>query len=400
MTLALPPPPLVSLPSQQSQQKSNAASGTLQSSQHQAEEELPPLKTPPNQQNVGSTSSSSHPLASSRLISANRLSQLQLASPNIISDDDVFSPKPTQAMQVPNCKKAPETDSSPRSITHVRDIDFSPRAHNTPNEPFLARSVQHVKEIDFSPPPTSYSPHAHSSPEHIISKIPTPTQTLECHPSIQIRRRPTLTPPLSSKLRLPRNIIHAGSVVTDSDHSDSNSSPSSTGILLIKGTNKNKALPLNYTPTTQTTRTLARGRLLRTNLETAFRENERRISRSFSAWDMASALAGSKMILHRTGTRERLLGISVKAARRLEVDVEGKGVRGLKAAPSTYLCRWHQVPHNSAYTKPLGEMLREVLEVSFPVRAVGGEEGVVGRGGGGRSGLMVTGEETSALLGS
>lgn len=38
-----------------------------------------------------------------------------------------------------------------------------------------------------------------------------------------------------------------------------------------------------------------------------------------------------------------------------------------KSSPSLSICLWNEVSHNSQYTRPVAEMLREVLEVRYPV---------------------------------
>lgn len=38
-----------------------------------------------------------------------------------------------------------------------------------------------------------------------------------------------------------------------------------------------------------------------------------------------------------------------------------------KSSPSLSICLWNEVSHNSQYTRPVAEMLREVLEVRYPM---------------------------------
>lgn len=57
-----------------------------------------------------------------------------------------------------------------------------------------------------------------------------------------------------------------------------------------------------------------------------------------------------------------------------------------KAKPSLSISLWHEVCHNSQYTRPAAEVLREVLEVRYPLVGGGGngevddEEALLGRG--------------------
>jgi hypothetical protein len=42
-----------------------------------------------------------------------------------------------------------------------------------------------------------------------------------------------------------------------------------------------------------------------------------------------------------------------------------------KSKPSRTVCLWNEVSHNSQYTRPAADILREVLEVRYPVATVG-----------------------------
>lgn len=45
-----------------------------------------------------------------------------------------------------------------------------------------------------------------------------------------------------------------------------------------------------------------------------------------------------------------------------------------KSKPSLSICLWHEVCHNSQYTRPAAEILREVLEARYPVASSAGNE--------------------------
>lgn len=45
-----------------------------------------------------------------------------------------------------------------------------------------------------------------------------------------------------------------------------------------------------------------------------------------------------------------------------------------KSKPSLSICLWHEVCHNSQYTRPAAEILREVLEARYPVASNAGNE--------------------------
>ncbi|KAK5132510.1 hypothetical protein LTR08_008894 [Meristemomyces frigidus] len=53
-------------------------------------------------------------------------------------------------------------------------------------------------------------------------------------------------------------------------------------------------------------------------------------------------------------------------ARRMAESTLTRNGRALMGESTTMTSTWHVVWHNSAYTRPLGEMLREVLEVRYP----------------------------------
>lgn len=56
-----------------------------------------------------------------------------------------------------------------------------------------------------------------------------------------------------------------------------------------------------------------------------------------------------------------------------------------KAKPSLSISLWHEVCHNSQYTRPAAEVLREALEVRYPVDGGGGGNGGSGNGGSGNA---------------
>lgn len=59
--------------------------------------------------------------------------------------------------------------------------------------------------------------------------------------------------------------------------------------------------------------------------------------------------------------------------------------RELMSKPTTTVSKWHVVSYNSAYTRPLGDMLREMVDVRCPRSAVAGIESQV-------EGVGLTGE--------
>ncbi|GAB7359001.1 hypothetical protein MBLNU230_g5074t1 [Neophaeotheca triangularis] len=395
---AAPPPRIVSLPPEQSTEHRNKNSDTSQVGANAAGDNLPTLRTPPNQQSVESSTTLLHPQSRSCVISANDLSNLQLASPLIIQRDDVFSPMPTEAMDTSKQADTPGTDSPPRSITHVKDIDFSPRASSTPGEEARGSSIKHIKDIDFSPTTNSPDPSTTTLVKLSPDQPYTPTHPLKRLQSLQSRCGVTLpnttSPPLSSNLRVPKIPTHAASRTAESSDSDSD-------ILHIKtppnpnpknGKPRAVTLPFLTDPSTHNTPS---------NLALApcSHESRVRITRTFSAWDLASHQgpgSGRTQFHYRTGARERLLGICVKAPRN-----KREKCAKLKAAPSTVLCERHEVYFGSEYTRPLGEMLREVLRAGVGGEG-GGLEGVESREGlGGDGGGRLVGDmddERRALM--
>jgi hypothetical protein len=61
-----------------------------------------------------------------------------------------------------------------------------------------------------------------------------------------------------------------------------------------------------------------------------------------------------------------------------------------KSKPSRTICLWNEVSHNSQYTRPAADILREVLEVRYPVATVGAGAGYE---------RLHEGQESQGLLG-